>query len=43
MSDINYDSNFTASVAANVKYSKITIAKSISSSTADDDAIKAFN
>ena len=41
MSDINYDSNFTASVAAN-KVFKITIAKSNISSTADDDAIKAF-
>ena len=41
MSDINYDSNFTASVAAN-KVFKITIAKSNISSTADDDAIRAF-
>ena len=41
MSDINYDANFTASVAAN-KVFKITIAKSNISSTADDDAIKAF-
>jgi len=41
MSDINYDANFTASVAAN-KVFKITIAKSNISSTADDDAIRAF-
>ena len=41
MSDINYDSNFTASVAAN-KVFKITIAKSNISSTGDDDAIKPF-
>ena len=41
MSDINFDANFTASVAAN-KVFKITIAKSNISSTADDDAIKAF-
>tara|TARA_B100001996_G_scaffold103089_1_gene77423 strand:+ start:893 stop:2530 length:1638 start_codon:yes stop_codon:yes gene_type:complete len=41
MSDINYDANFTASVAAS-KVLKVTIAKSNISSTADDDAIKAF-
>ena len=41
MSDINYDSNFTASVAAN-EVIKVTVAKSDISSTADDDAIKAF-
>ena len=41
MSDINYDSNFTASVAAN-KVFKITIAKSDISDQADGDAIKAF-
>jgi len=41
MSDINYDANFTASVAAS-KVFKITIAKTNISSTADDDAIKAF-
>ena len=41
MADINYNANFTASVAAN-KVFKITIAKSNISSTADDDAIKAF-
>ena len=41
MSDIGYDSNFTASVAAN-KVFKITIAKSDISDQADGDAIKAF-
>ena len=41
MSDINYDANFTASVAAS-KVLKVTIAKSNISTTADDDAIKAF-
>ena len=41
MSDINYDANFTASVAAN-KVFKITIAKSDISDQADGDAIKAF-
>lgn len=41
MADINYNSNFTASVAAN-EVIKVTVAKSNISSTADDDAIKAF-
>ena len=39
--DLRYDSNFTASIAAN-EVIKITIAKSNVSSTADDDAIRAF-
>ena len=39
--DLRYDSNFTASIAAN-EVIKITIAKSNVSSNADDDAIRAF-
>ena len=41
MADINYDSNYTASVAAN-ELIKITIAKSNIDANADNDAIKAF-
>ena len=41
MADINYNANFTASVDAN-EVIKVTVAKSNISSTADDDAIKAF-
>ena len=39
--DLRYDDNFTASIAAN-EVIKITVAKSNVSSTADDDAIRAF-
>ena len=41
MADINYDSNYTASVVAN-ELIKITIAKSNIDTNADNDAIKAF-
>jgi len=41
MADLNYNSNFTASIAAG-EVTKVTVAKSNISSTADDDAIKAF-
>ena len=41
MSDIGYDSNFTASVAAG-NVAKVAIPKADISSTGDDDAIKAF-
>ena len=41
MADINYDSNYTASVVAN-ELIKITIAKSNIDANADNDAIKAF-
>ena len=40
-SDVNYDSSISASIAAG-EIHKLTIAKSNISSTADDDAIKAF-
>ena len=39
--DLNYNSNFSASIAAG-EVTKVTIAKSNISSTADNDAIKAF-
>ena len=41
LADINYDSNFSASVIAN-EVIRVAVAKSNISSTADDDAIKAF-
>ena len=41
LADINYDSNFSASVIAN-QVIRVAVAKSNISSTADDDAIKAF-
>ena len=41
LADINYDSNFSASVIAN-QVIRVAVAKSDISATADDDAIKAF-
>ena len=41
LSDVNFDNNMSASILAN-ELIKVTVAKSNISSTADDDAIKAF-
>ena len=41
LSDVNYDNNFSASIDAN-EIIRVAVAKSDISSTADDDAIKAF-